>query len=508
MERWKTIAWFTFTILALLSLVPPGSDDSEASNRPTSENERSPGLAALTRWLSSADVPVHSQRLRLNNIARHAPVPTGNLLITHLPGKLIFEAEEIQATMNWVEQGNTLLVAAGHLEGSRWIYMGTDPTRSLWRLTGLKLVYGQPNDVTEPTESEPKTAEEPTEEDRSSSTTRIEDSAAALQDSLSDAMDVPGWLLLHGSTNSVVLEPVSNHPLTKGLQDIVVPWDDNHWSREADVMAVVEQASEQVENAPERPWHADLEACQQQDQAPSADTVERWLSGRGGCMPIPTAAEATWETLLKHEETEQPALLAAPLGAGQVVVLLHPSLLSNEVIHRFGNRQFALNLVGESLGAGGVVILDDAHQGLNDIVEAEDLLTDPRFYASIGFLLCFWLAYLLADSGQWERALFKPKKRFARQFDLVLGSANFLGKRLHPSAAIEAVLAPLITNLATKWNLPVHEALANGLTLESERNPEGVARLRKFIELHEQGKRLSLSQLQQLQQSVHEVTHA
>lgn len=504
MERWKTIAWFVFTILAILSLVPPGDDTNEA-NRPTSENTRAPGLAALTRWLRTADIPVHSQRLRLEDVASVASTPTGNILVLHLPTQLIYEGEEIAAAMNWVAAGNTLLVASGHLEGTPWIYQGLDPSRSLWRLTGLGLVWGQPSDALRVADENANSDDDSDDEQGVTSTSTLETSTAQIEESLNEALDTPGWLLLHGARTSVALAPLIDHPINHEMYNIEVPWDGNHWSLEGDVMEVINNAGDQEVEKPERPWQTDIDACQSVAESIETQSSFRHLSGRSGCLPIASAEPTSWQTLLKHADTSQPVLLNAPVNQGQVFVLLHPSLLDNEVMHRFNNRRFVQNLVSMHLAPGGTVIIDDAHQGLNDIIEGEDLLSDSRFYASIGFLLLFWLAYLLADSGQWARAIHKTQPQFIRQFDLVLGSANFLRKRLHPSATTEAIVQPLVERLAGKWGLPKDQALTQGLTLESERHPQAVERLRRLLEQSDRGKRVSLPELQR---SVLEVIHA
>lgn len=457
MERVKTLLWFVVTFIVLAALVLPGAPDSKATDRPTTESTRSAGLAALTRWLTAANISVHSQRQRFTNPRQHTAQATGNLAIVHLPATLIFETDETRALLDWVYSGNTLLIAAGHLEGSRWIYEAQDLPRALWRLTGLAL---RAHDGDEP------------------------DSTESITDSVDRALTVPGWLLLHGSRTMASLRPAEPHPLSAGITALTAPWDQARWERidqatalrAAQMEGPADADAPTDDSAPLPTWVADLEACPG-TQAGQA----RLLRGQQGCVPIATPDEHAWRTVFTHTERPQPALLAAPLGSGELLVLMHPSLLANEVIYRFENRQLAINLIEHALAPGGTVIIDDAHQGLNDILEANDLLTDTRFWASIGFVLLFWLAYLLADSGQWQRAVFRRQQPGVRQQDLVLSSARFLEQRLHPTAALEALLEPLTETLARKWRLPRSEALKQGLEQERLQHPQQVAALEALL---------------------------
>lgn len=496
MERWKTIAWFVFTVIAILSLIPASNDDATSTGRPTSQDQRASGLAALVRWLQSADIPVHSQRYRFNDMAAAVAVAEGNVAITHLPAKLIFEGDEIQTLLNWVQQGNTLVVATGHLESTPWIYDGRNLGHSLWRLTGLKIVGEDEDNAAEDEvdDSSPQSSAATGEPDTTSAQDR------GFLAAIDEVLATPGWLLVHGSRESVALDSPLSHPFTETLGHIEVPWDGSDWKRL------------QAADGKSHPWTGDIASCaaevaaatQLQRAAGQEPLPVRMLRGKNGCLRIPTPAADDWQTLLRHENSEQPALFGAALGAGRLFVLLHASLLGNEVIHRFDNRSFTQALVAQHLGYGGSVVIDDAHQGENDILDAADLLSDGRFYASIGFVLIFWLAFLLADSGQWQRATYKALAGGISQRDLVLGSANFLRRRLHPKATVDAILDPLRQQLATKWSLPLPRALVEGLALEAAQHPKAVAELQYLLGRVERQQKVAFTRLHQ---AVHQLTN-
>ena len=471
--RWQTLFWFAATLTVLVLLVAQDTTSSaDAYGGPTTENRRSPGVAALHQWLTSGNIQVHSQRERFTQLPPQIAQSSGNVAIVHLPGTLLYEAEEVQSLLNWVAAGNTLLIAAGHLEGNRWIYEGQNLPRALWRLTGLELFLA---DLDEP-------PREPERDTTSGTDEGIGDRIDAL---LEETELTPGWLQLHDSDTAVDLLPAAPHPAITGLRGIKAPWDGARWSPNP--------ADAKEREGPLRSWEPDIEACSDATNAPA-----RALRGTGGCLVIPTPSAKDWRTVLEHAHSGQPAMFAAALQQGEVLVLLHPSLLGNEVIHRFNNRTLIAQLLGYALAPGGTVLFDDAHQGLNNIIESGDLLSDGRFWASVGFLLLFWLAYLLADAGQWQHAVHRAWPQRPSQQDLVHSSANFLQQRLHPTATLEALLEPLQEQLARKWQLAPEHALSQGLAQERDSHPQAVAALEALLTSARNGQAPALSKARQV----------
>ena len=249
-------------------------------------------------------------------------------------------------------------------------------------------------------------------------------------------------------------------------------------------------------------WRSDLDAC-----GNDADASVRQLAGRTGCIDVPTPKGEDWRTLLRHKDSEQIVLLGAPLKQGELLVLWQPALLDNEVIHLHGNRDFVSQLIETKLATNGVVVVDDAHQGLNRIVEAEDLLSDSRLYITIGFLLLFWVAYLLADSGQWERATWREPVRRIGQRALIAANANFLSKRLRLSATHEMQLLPLQAHLARKWRVSRKDALKTGLERERSTNGDAAEALSRSLARLSAGKGVSPLDLQsQIDRLLHPAT--
>ena len=505
MSRWRTLGWFLFTLLLVWWLVWPSSQSPEAISRPNSEDRAGQGVAGFATWLQRSGIEVHSQRLRFSDMPEDIAQSTGNIAIVHLPALLIYEAEEIRALLGWVAKGNTLLLGAAYLEGPDWVYTGGDIHLGLWRLSGLGVKrFLMPKDeqdevcveVVDDAGVAKNVCSEVDERWQDTLQDVVEEAKEDLDDVVANEEQMPRWMRNQRAEDLVELHTQVVHPLTDSLPPISVPRDSGRWEliareqqferlamrEQAKALAAQDEQNDEEDSQPDAevdgeangeasepvkpinwnlPWFDDMAACELTAESPT-----RRISGKSGCVDIPTPAEDDWQVLLAHPDTEQPALLAAPLEQGEVLVLWHPSLLANDVVHRFENRHFSVRLIDIYLRQGGVVLLDDAHQGLNLIVEAEDLLTDSRFYATLGFLLMFWVAYLLADSGQWQRATQRLRAVSVGQLDLVKANANFMRNRLSPAATRELMLDRLRDYLARKWSLPQSQALAEGLARE------------------------------------------
>ncbi|MEM7000101.1 MAG: DUF4350 domain-containing protein [Pseudomonadota bacterium] len=548
--RAKTTGWFLVTLMVLLVLIAPLFSDEEAISRPTSEDRKTAGLAGFSQWLRDSDVPVVPIRQRFNDVAWDNWSPTANIAVIHLPADLSYTAEEIAAINTWVAAGNRLLIAASYLEGSAWAYASGDLNRALWRLTGI---HFHPTSVepVEDTETDLDAANpsaaaraENDEEDDAQDDAELED----VVEILSDAVSAPGWMLLHGSRSTTTIISQQAHPVFGNLPPLEAPWDGALWQPvytfepvppepplaaldNAENRAVVTEIGDEVSDASKKPpanaavpeetelddpptaadaevsletddeppprrhsWHSDLEACAEQM---AANGAQHMLSGRSGCIDIPIPARDSWQTVLAHAEGEQEVLIEGSLGRGQVWLLLHPSLLDNEVIHRYQNRRFAMDLIDAGLGQQGAVFLDDAHHGLNDIIEVDDVLFDARFWASIGFLLLFWLVFLLADAGYWQRATYRPTMRGVGQQQLIAATGHFLRNRLSTEHVSQLILEPIRQRLASKWQLSNDMALTAGLEKERANNPEAVASLQHSLTQIEQGKRVGHLKLAQ-----------
>lgn len=178
-ERMQNIAgllgamYITWLLLFQQSAPPPPS-------RPTTLDLKDFGVAALHRWLDGAKVPVQSWQQPWFDLADSTLPPAGNLLLTTLPHDVHAADGEVDALLEWVRQGNTLIINAALNDTPAWIMSyGNEMIGEIETLTGVP--------VTEVEQEEHA------------------GNSAAVQ--------------LSGAT--LYLDPVAGHPLMTGVHELV-----------------------------------------------------------------------------------------------------------------------------------------------------------------------------------------------------------------------------------------------------------------------------------------------
>ncbi len=97
-------------------------------------------------------------------------------------------------------------------------------------------------------------------------------------------------------------------------------------------------------------------------------------------------------------DTGIPALWAGPLGAGTVVVSGYGSIFTNKMLGRADNARLFSNLIAWRLGAGGVVIFDDMHQGASSFYDPDAFFKDPRLHETFWWIMGLWLAWAVLST--------------------------------------------------------------------------------------------------------------
>ncbi|MDE2138291.1 MAG: hypothetical protein KGJ68_12740, partial [Gammaproteobacteria bacterium] len=118
--------------------------------------------------------------------------------------------------------------------------------------------------------------------------------------------------------------------------------------------------------------------------------------------------------------------------AGSIVLSGIGSLLSNRSLAEPGNARFLANLASASLGAGGVVLFDDEHQGLSDSYDPDKFYRDRRLYQTLAILAAVWLVWIVGGTRFAPPAVPPPAPGEA---DLVRTTGAFLARVLRPAAA-------------------------------------------------------------------------
>lgn len=124
-------AYITWLLLFQQAAPPPPS-------RPTTLDLKAFGVAGLHRWLDAGQVPVQSWQQPWFDLADSTLPPEGNLLLTTLPHDVHAADGEVDALLEWVRQGNTLIISAALNDTPAWIMTyGNEMLDEIETLTGI-----------------------------------------------------------------------------------------------------------------------------------------------------------------------------------------------------------------------------------------------------------------------------------------------------------------------------------------------------------------------------------
>lgn len=217
--------------------------------------------------------------------------------------------------------------------------------------------------------------------------------------------EVPLWVRALGGLEARTLEPAGGHPLTAHVERLEVIGD----------------------------LHG-----------------HRWRQRRDGDFP--------WLPLLRDAASFGEVAWVRSFGEGEIVLVLHPSLFSNGALGRADNALLARDLLAPA--GSGALLLDDHHQTAAGPGAGGRLLADPRLHATVAALLVFWLLWLLADDGAWERRVRPRPAPVRRRADLVRAVGNFLARHMDQAQAAERLVAPVRARLALRHGVAESEAFA------------------------------------------------
>jgi hypothetical protein len=183
-------------------------------------------------------------------------------------------------------------------------------------------------------------------------------------------------------------------------------------------------------------------------------------------------------------------------GKGQIVTLAVAGVFSNRDIGAADNAKFLSNLVAWSIQEGGVVIFDDAHQGLVSYYDAKAFYADPRLHRTLAWLVLLWLVFVL---GVQRLRAHVNNWRPADVTAFVGTSGDLFAATLTPAAAANRMLANFFNSIrhrlgAAEDGMPMWEWLASQATVP-------LADVTELRELHRQvqdGRRFDLTRLQNL----------
>jgi hypothetical protein len=182
-----------FLCYALFLPKPP--PENLATTRPLSSDSGAAGYQAAWRWLQAVKIPAISLRDRFDHLsANQTQRRTGNVLITTLPHKLPVRPEEASRLDEWIERGNSVVIAAALDDTPAWALEGDARlVKDVGRLARLKL------ETTETKEAANKD---------SSTTEKLKSALKTLAES-----------------REVAIEPRGAHPLMQGVHSLKLSSD-------------------------------------------------------------------------------------------------------------------------------------------------------------------------------------------------------------------------------------------------------------------------------------------
>jgi len=95
----------------------------------------------------------------------------------------------------------------------------------------------------------------------------------------------------------------------------------------------------------------------------------------------------------------EPAFWLRRHGQGQVIVMAFASPFSNAMLGQQDNARLFANILAWSRAPDGVVLFDDAHQGLVSYYDAHAFFADPRLHHTLLWICLLWLLFVLG----WQR---------------------------------------------------------------------------------------------------------
>jgi hypothetical protein len=170
--------------------------------------------------------------------------------------------------------------------------------------------------------------------------------------------------------------------------------------------------------------------------------IRRWQStAQNGLVPLELAVRA---------DDGDPVLWLQRAGAGQILVMSAGTVFSNAAVGLADNAQLLSNLIAWSLGPGGAVIFDDAHQGETAFYDGKAFFADPRLHATLGWIVVLWLALLVGSVPlRAVRHAWQPPDETA----YVEASARYFAAVVPPSDAAQHLIEEFLAGIRARLRL-------------------------------------------------------
>jgi hypothetical protein len=200
--------------------------------------------------------------------------------------------------------------------------------------------------------------------------------------------------------------------------------------------------------------------------------------------------------LARRADTQEAAVWLKALGRGRLLISAYASPFTNQQLGLADNARWLSNILTWSLGPGGRVIFDDAHQGLVDFYDPAAFFGDPRLHRTLFWMVLLWLLFVLGS--QALRTAGDP----VRPIDdtaMLEASAGFLANILSPAAAGRRLLEQFFNQLRRRLAQPEDgQPVWDWLEAHARVRTKDLAELKQLYARAQSDRRLNLVRLQSL----------
>jgi Domain of unknown function (DUF4350) len=443
-ERLLTLGLAACALLAFYAMFVPRSMQIEPITRPTSLEGGPNGYLGLARWLQAEGVGIVSFRDRYTKLPEWKELPqrTGNLLLSTAPYVYPMRDSESEPLQSWIADGNTLLLVAGLSDTPDWsMEGGGDPglMSTLQAMTDLQFT-----EVVDPSGQEvhaPPPAAAPPVEGAPPVQGAPEQEPESPREGLEKARAAVDAFQRFLEPQPFEMKPTGAHPLLQNVD--------------------------------------------------SVQTISEYPTSKFRAI-----SESLFLELAHERGSNVPALWLLPYGDGQIIVCAYGNVFTNKTIAGGDNARLLANIVAASVNGAGMVIFDDAHQGLVAFYDPDAFFGDSRLHRSLWWLLGLWLVFVLG-----AQRLRPAPSRWA-PLDLttfVRATGGFMARVLKPASAGQRLIRNFLDDVRRRTGLTGDDAAmwewlrSRGSVVDSD-----VAQARHMQERAGRGQRIDLPRLQNL----------
>jgi hypothetical protein len=210
------------------------------------------------------------------------------------------------------------------------------------------------------------------------------------------------------------------------------------------------------------------------------------VSAADGLVPFELAART---------DSGDPVLWLERAGAGQIILCATGSTFSNAALPLTDNARLLSNILAWSLGPGGAVIFDDAHQGETAFYDGRAFFADPRLHRTLLWIVLLWLVFVL---GPLPLRVAQRPWRPLDETAYVEGSARYFAAVVPPDDAAQRLIGDFLAGLRHRLGLGEEASVWPWLAAQAGVSPAQRDTLQAMYAGACAGERVSLVKLQNL----------